>query len=36
LFIVAEIAKSHGGEIAVVSDDAATLISFTMRGLALN
>ena len=36
LFIVAEIAKSHGGEIAVVSDDAATTFSFTMRGLALN
>lgn len=36
LFIVAEIAKSHGGDIALTSDTAATTFSFTMREPALN
>ena len=32
LFIVAEIAKSHGGEIDVMSDAASTTFIFSMRG----
>ena len=32
LFIVAEIAKSHGGEIDVMSDAASTTFIFSMQG----